>query len=331
MKLIITIDTEEDNWGDFTPTGYSLENIGYIPRLQELFDRYDVRPTYLITYPVATDDKSVSLLKGIMERGGCEIGSHCHPWNTPPFEEENSDRNTMICNLPMDLQFRKLKTLHDTIIRNFGITPVSFRAGRWGSSREVLSNICRLGYRVDTSVTPYTDWSSYYGPDMSEYTPDSFHFTDGEGSSLLVLPATVGFLQKDFALSKAVLNMVHHRCLRHFRLAGILDRLKLVNKVWLSPEQSTGQQMISLAKRMFNNKYPFINMVFHSSTLKAGLTPFVRSVDDEKRFLNNIEEFLVFSKDTGIESIKLCDSAPNMLSYPPNSTPCTLYPIPIQL
>lgn len=313
MKLIITIDTEEDNWGDYTPTGHTLENIEYIPRLQELFDRYDVKPTYLITYPVAADDRSVSLLRGIMESGGCEIGTHCHPWNTPPFEEIANAENSMLCNLPMDLQFRKLKTLHETIVRNFEITPVSFRAGRWGSSREVLLNLCRLGYRLDTSVTPYTDWTSYYGPDMSKYTPETFQFTNGEGksdASLLEIPATVGFLQKDFALSNAVFNMAHHPSLRQFRLVGILDRLKIVNKVWLSPERSNGQQMISLAKRMLKNNYQFINMVFHSSTLKAGLTPFVKSIDDEKRFLGNLEEFLVFSKDTGIESIKLCDAAP---------------------
>ena len=105
MKLIVTIDTEEDNWGSYNPTGNTVENIGYIRELQELFDKYDVKPTYLLTYPVATDDNSVSLLRGVMERGGCEIGTHCHPWNTPPFKEQTGPKNSMLCNLPSNLQY----------------------------------------------------------------------------------------------------------------------------------------------------------------------------------------------------------------------------------
>jgi hypothetical protein len=310
MKLIITIDTEEDNWGSYTPAGYTLENMEYIPRLQELFDRYDIKPTYLITYPVATDDRAIFLLRGILEGGGCEIGTHCHPWNTPPFEEETGRRNSMLCNLPVELQFRKLKNLHEAISRNFSITPLSFRAGRWGYSGEVASNLTRLGYRIDTSITPYTDWTPYHGPDMSRYTPEPYIWTNGDGNSLLELPATVGFLQRDFAVSNSIFNMSRHPYLRFLRLIGILDRLRIVSKVWFSPEQSSGQQMISLAKRMIKNNYGYLNMVFHSASLKSGLTPFVKSPDDEKRFLKHIEEFLIYSRDIGIKSIKLCEATP---------------------
>ena len=92
MKLIVTIDTEEDNWGEYKPAGHTVENIVRVQGVQQLFDEFSVRPTYLISYPVADDDRAVSILKGILERGGCEIGTHCHPWNTPPFEEEPNAR-----------------------------------------------------------------------------------------------------------------------------------------------------------------------------------------------------------------------------------------------
>jgi len=61
MKLVVTIDTEEDNWGDYSPNGYTLENITYIPELQDLFDEYRVLPTYLVTYSVATDPQSSTI------------------------------------------------------------------------------------------------------------------------------------------------------------------------------------------------------------------------------------------------------------------------------
>jgi len=177
MKLIITIDTEEDGWEDYNPTGNTVSNISQIPLLQELFDEFNVKPTYLITHPVATDEKAVSILKGIMETGRCEIGSHCHPWNTPPFEEDNNGKNSMLCNLPSELQYKKMSSLHNTITENFGIEPVSFRSGRWGYGRDVAANLQRLGYRIDTSIIAYTDWTDSHGPDFSEIPPEPFRFS----------------------------------------------------------------------------------------------------------------------------------------------------------
>lgn len=42
MKLVVTIDTEEDTWGKYLPDGYTLENIRRIPALQDLFDEFSV-------------------------------------------------------------------------------------------------------------------------------------------------------------------------------------------------------------------------------------------------------------------------------------------------
>jgi hypothetical protein len=97
MNFIITIDTEEDDWGSFNTTGQSLRNIEQIPRLQSLFDEYKVRPTYVITYPVATDKTTLGILKRIAEDDKCEIGVHCHPWNTPPFMEKKLQHITACC------------------------------------------------------------------------------------------------------------------------------------------------------------------------------------------------------------------------------------------
>ncbi|HTG02435.1 MAG TPA: hypothetical protein VK654_17770, partial [Nitrospirota bacterium] len=74
MKLVITIDTEEDNWGSYDSQEYTLENIKNIPVLQELFDRFGVKPTYLITYPVAMHGGSLAILKEIKDSNRCEIG-----------------------------------------------------------------------------------------------------------------------------------------------------------------------------------------------------------------------------------------------------------------
>lgn len=314
MKLIITIDTEEDNWADYSPTGYTLENIQRIPVLQELFDEFRVKPTYLITYPAAVDEKAIRILKRIVKQDQCEIGTHCHPWNTPPFDEKTTLRNSMLCNLPVDLQYKKISNLHHTIQKNFDIQPVSFRSGRWGYSKDVAQILYKLGYKIDTSVMPYTDWSHDQGPDFSNLSPEPFRFSvenifhESSNGHMMEIPATVGFLQQYFTLSNNIFKILSKKPINKMRMIGLLHKLRVINKVWLSPENSDSKTMIMLTKRMMQNNNKIVNMFFHSASLKAGFTPYVKTGEDEQRFLKTIKEFLVFARDEGIESIKLKDS-----------------------
>ncbi len=314
MKLIITIDTEEDNWGVFSTSGHTLENIAKIPALQEMFDTYDVKPTYLITYPVATDAGSIYILREIEKAGKCEIGMHCHPWNTPPFDEDLNESNSMLCNLPHELQYKKMSHLTDTITRNFGARPVSFRSGRWGFDEQVARNLCRLGYKIDTSVTPFVDWTNYCGPDFSQIQPWPFMFPSPDecgvasAGSLLEIPASIGYLQGNWALRNMIFNTLKRKPLSRLGFIGLTDRLHLNNKVYLTPELYEGEQLIKLARRFMKDGHKLINMFFHSTTLKAGLTNFDKVGNDEKLFLERIRVFLSFARDAGIESIKLSDT-----------------------
>lgn len=308
MKLIITVDTEEDNWDFYSSSGQTLDNIERIPQLQELFDEFSAKPTYLITYPVATDDRSVAILRPILDSRRCEIGAHCHPWNTPPIEEDRSIKNSMLCNLPLDLQYRKLQCLDETIQNNFGVKPVSFRAGRWGYNHNVAVNLCRLGYKVDTSITPYTNWTREHGPNFSHVSPQPYSFLSPESRGpLMEIPATIGYLQSNFSLCAAILKALGSGPVRYLKLAGLLNHLRLISKVWLSPEVSDGKGMIQLAQQMARNHYGVINMFFHSPSLKAGLSPFVRSVSDEKKFRLRIKEFLSYARDTNIKPVTLSE------------------------
>ena len=56
--LAFTIDVEEDmpDWGITDPI--TVSNVQALPRLAELCARHGVRPTYLCTYPVATQASS---------------------------------------------------------------------------------------------------------------------------------------------------------------------------------------------------------------------------------------------------------------------------------
>ena len=54
LSLLVGIDTEGDNqWSAEARLHQRFENIYALPRLHALFQKHRVRPTYLITWPVA--------------------------------------------------------------------------------------------------------------------------------------------------------------------------------------------------------------------------------------------------------------------------------------
>jgi hypothetical protein len=315
MKLIITVDTEEDNWTSWSATDNSVENIEQIIPLQKLFDRYGAKPTYLISYPVANNPRSVQILRRILEEGRCEIGMHCHPWNTPPVKaaQEIGEQDTMLCNIPADLVYDKLSHLDDAIYKNFRIKAQSFRAGRWGFGPSVARALCRLDYRFDTSVTPYVNWERYKGPDFSGFGPESFRFTaqgieeKSESGFLVEIPVTIGVHHCSIHHLQKWIKTLRKTLARRARFYGIWKRLTFMNTVWLSPELTGPGDMIRLANRMKKKNASFLNFTFHSVSLQKGLGPFVKTKEEESRFLQNIECFLRFACDAGWQRITLRD------------------------
>lgn len=304
MKLIITIDVEEDNWGEFNASSWSISNVEEIPSVQQLFDDFKVKPTYLVNYPIVTNEKAVSILNHILKDRRCEIGSHLHPWNTPPIEEKINEENSMLCNLPSDLQFRKIQTLKQITQNVLGVTSVSFRAGRYGFSAEVATHLHKLGYKVDTSITPFTNWKNEYGPDFSNIFPQPFVL-----NQLLEIPISVGFIQNDFKRCNLLYNgLKKNPFTRYMHFLGILSRIGILNKVSLSPEFSTAMDMIKLTNILRKKGFCYVNMEFHSTSLIHGASPYNKMLSDKQQIIHRLKEFLIFARDTGIESITLSET-----------------------
>ncbi len=312
MKLIITIDTEEDNWGSYAAVGHSVENIKRVPALQELFTAYGIKPTYLLSYPVVTDPFAVTMFQGFLESECCEIGSHCHPWNTPPYASDSTAKASFLCNLEPDVQLEKISFLHSVFYDSFGMYPVSFRAGRWGYGAGVAHALDRLGYKVDSSISAFQDWSDYYGPDFSLKDPKSYRFsppdifTNSHAGRLVEVPASTGFLQGNFSFYSAVDSFLRKSLLcRRLRVVGVLAKSRLMNKVFLCPETTSCSDMIALTKIMLKKNYQIVNFMFHSPSLQAGLTPYVKTIQSEYEFIQKIEQYIKFAVGSGIESITL--------------------------
>jgi hypothetical protein len=126
-----------------------------------------------------------------------------------------------------------------------------------------------------------------------------------ESDPLLEIPASVGFLQCNFARCHKVATFTHHPVLRKLHLPGIMQRLGVLNKLWLSPEYADAASMIALARSLEKNGYPLLNLTFHSTSLRRGASPFVKNDQQKKEFIMRIDTFLRFVRETEVESLTL--------------------------
>src|SRR3954469_14464772 len=207
MYLLAGIDTEGDNqWDAAARLHQRFENLYALPRLHALFARHGVRPTYVITYPVARDPESAAVLRSLYAAGDCEIGAHHHAWETPPCTADDVRRHPYAASLPLKQFEAQLASLTSTIQDAVGVQPRSYRSGRFGFSAAHTPALERLGYQVESSVAPLFFEKHKNGPDFVEapLTPYYLAYDDAAkpgASGLLEVPVSAGL---DRRLPKAI-------------------------------------------------------------------------------------------------------------------------------
>ncbi len=315
VSVVVTIDTEEDQWSSYDSGGKTVENVPALAAVQEVFDRTGARPTYLVNYAPLEDARSVELLGSFAERPDIEIGAHLHPWCTPPFTDVD-EPSLFMCDAPAEQNSAKLGSVVEAIERELGITPRSFRAGRWGVGPSVTSVFRDHGLDTDCSVSPLVDWGVYGGPDFSDapLNPYRFHPTEPteptRHGSLIEVPPTVGFFGgNDRARNRWRRRLESMSAARRLKMIGILDRAGLLTRRWLSPEQTTVSDMIRLADDAVAGGRRLLQATFHSGVALPGATPFVSSDDDKHRFLHGLGAVLDHFVNCGYRFCTLSEAA----------------------
>ena len=169
MHLLVGIDTEGDNqWDAAARMHQTFENIYALPRLHALFARHGVRPTYVITHPVATDPRGAAVLRELLVGGDCEIGAHHHVWETPPCTLDDIQRHAYASTLPRQQFEDQLAALTGAIESAVGVRPVSYRSGRFGFSADHVAALEAQGYLVESSVAPLFYEAHKGGPEFVE-------------------------------------------------------------------------------------------------------------------------------------------------------------------
>ena len=297
MNLLVGIDTEGDNqWDARARADQRFENIYALPRLHELFARHGVRPTYVITYPVAKDSRSAEVLRGLLAGGDCEIGAHHHAWETPPFAAEDIHRHPYACALPRARFEAQLESLTSAITAAVGVGPVSYRSGRFGFSAAHVPGLERLGYLVESSVAPLFYESHKGGPEFvdASLTPYFLAYDSATipgTSDLLEVPVSA-------ALNRRLprwLQYAYARAPWPYNTKRILRALRLARMRWLRPSYSSLDDMIGLARDLAREKEPVLNLLFHSSEAIVGGSPYNRTQAQLDAFLDRLDRFLAFA------------------------------------
>jgi hypothetical protein len=292
-RLVVVVDTEEEfDWSaPFSRENKSVQAGRGVDRMQRIFDEYHIMPTYVMDYPIVSQPEGYRPLQGIHASGRCQIGAHLHPWVNPPFEEVVNQRNSFPGNLPLSLEAAKLKILSECIAEKFGVRPAVYKAGRYGVGPHTAEILEQEGYEVDMSVCPHMDYSYEGGPDFTMSSALPYWFGRRR---LLELPLTVGFagILKDWG--PALHRAATRPAMTALHAPGILARLGLVNKVWLSPEGYRSKELIALVRALLRDGLRTFSFAFHSPSLECGHTPYVRSELEREKFLSRCRKFFDF-------------------------------------
>jgi peptidoglycan/xylan/chitin deacetylase (PgdA/CDA1 family) len=297
MNLLVGIDTEGDNqWDAAARANQQFTNIYALPRLHELFAKHAIRPTYVITYPVARDARSASVLRELSGRGDCEIGAHHHAWETPPCTPDDVRRHPYASMLPRPQFEAQLASLTAAIERAVGKRPVSYRSGRFGFSADHVAGLERLGYLVESSVAPLFYEAHKGGPEFVEapLTPYFLAYdsaTSPGSSGVLEVPVSAALNRR---LPK-VLQYAYARAPRPYTTRRVLRALRLVRLRWLRPSYSSLDDMIALASDLARAREPVLNLLFHSSEAIVGGSPYNQTQSELDAFFDRLDRFLVFA------------------------------------
>jgi hypothetical protein len=300
MHLLVGIDTEGDNqWDAAARANQRFENIYALPRLHALFARHGVRPTYVVTHPVAADPRSADVLRGLKARGDCEIGAHHHAWETPPCTPDDVERHPYASSLPLAQFEQQLAALTASIHAAVGERPVSYRSGRFGFSAAHVAALERLGYQIESSVAPLFYEAHKNGPDFVEAPLRPYFLaydsaTSPGTSQVLEVPVSAALNRQ---LPRRV-QFLYARAPRNYTTKRVLRKLGLAYVRWLRPSYSSLEDMIALASQLSRAGEPVLNLLFHSSEAIVGGSPYNRTEAELSAFCDRLERFFDFATAT---------------------------------
>lgn len=297
-NLCVMIDAEEDyDWNHpFSRGNTRVSSFHDAALAQAVFDRHAVRPCYLASYPVVVDDEAAALLRGWLAQDRCTVGAHLHPWVTPPDEEVICLLNSFPCNLPRELERRKLQVLLEAMQDRLGQTPKVYKAGRNGFRFERRELLTDAGFEVDVSVQPGRNYAGLGGGPNFLGCPSQPFWSDGS-RRLLHLPMTYGVTRPAHELAdRGTQRILASKTARRLRVPSLFSRFSWLERALLTPDGMTLDAMRRMVGKLAGRGQRVFMLSMRSSSFTPGCTPYARTTMDVDHLLARLDRFLEFFK-----------------------------------
>jgi hypothetical protein len=313
----VTIDTECDKgpeWRVQQPIGYRSVLEGVPQRLQPLFQRFEAKPTYLLSPEMIEHDGCVATLRGLP--GACELGAHLHG----EFIEPNRPPPGTITRVhdvqrqyPPAVERAKLDNLTKLFAERFDYRPASFRAGRFGIGAHSLRFLDELGYAVDSSVTPYAihDDGNFWGCPVTPY-----HASEDDPR----VPGGLRILEAPVTIASPLLGRLPARWIAGkgpqawwYRAARRLYGAEFVRPIWLRPSfrdfDDMRRAMDAHLTATAEAPRAMLVMMFHSVEVIPAASPYAQTEAEVRVFLDRLERTLAYAHRLGAKFIGLGEAA----------------------
>lgn len=289
--LLTVVSTEEEfDWdGPFDPLRRGVGASARLPEAQAMFDQLGVRPTYVVDHPIASTPAASDILRGFLREGRCEVGAHLHPWVNPPLRESPSATHSYPGNLPPELEREKLRVLVGAIEASIGARPRSYQAGRYGFGPSTAGLLEELEFDVDLSCSPAFDYSGDGGPDYSRAATEPLWF--GARRRMLAIPITGAFVGAAGARAGCLHRHASRPWMRALRAPAILARLRISERLRLSPEGFDLRAMQRLTHSLRSTGSTVFVLGLHSPSFQPGCTPYVRSESDLRKLFDTCRAY----------------------------------------
>lgn len=296
--FLITIDTEGDNlWS--RPRDITTRNAAFLPRFQQLCERYGLRPTWLTNWEMAQCPVFTEFARDVLRRDTAEIGMHLHAWNQPPLaplSEDDGARLSYLIEYPEPVLREKVRVLTDALEQRFGLKMRSHRAGRWAFNELYARVLVENGYDTDCSVTPHVSWAGHPGATRggSDYRgfPESAYFVDLNdirrpgNSPLLELPMTILPRRRPALLRPA------ERLLERTSLGRrVIHRLLGADR-WLRPNGRNRRELLAVLDTARRERRDYVEFMLHSSEYMPGGSPVFPDEASIERLYSDLEMLL---------------------------------------
>ena len=318
--LSITIDTECDkefDWKVKRPLSFDNTRNQIKSNLLPVFNEFGAIPTYLLSPEVIKDEESAEVFKSF--GNSVELGTHLHSEFIEPEANLDTDNTDLYQkDLTYEVEKRKLENLTNLFFDTFGYKPLSFRAGRYGISQRTFGILEKLGYKVDSSVTPDMQWKNknkfknslnFFGAPYQPYYPDNDDFRKPGKMEILQSPVSV----VNYKLS-SLPSFLKRKIRLNNRYQHILfNYLTNFNKpVMLRPTNNSLEKMIALSNYLIKSNeasHIFLCMMFHSNEYCIGASPYSMTKEKVKKNISNLERYLCWLKNQkNISFTKLSDT-----------------------